>query len=124
MIEFFSETLSGTMRVTSRHQQSTSRIPKVIPSLVDGIHSRLERRIFHHFVSVVSRALTLHTVEDKNPLKTLLIPLALANSELLVLILKCSTSQLSRFQEFNGIENSNFDTRQIKEANGNFTARL
>lgn len=55
---------------------------------------------------------------------TLLIPLALANSELLRLILSCSTSQLSRFQEFNGIESSNLDTRQIKEANGNPTASL
>jgi Fungal specific transcription factor domain len=111
---------SESMTVMSSPKQTISRIPKVIPSLVDGIDTRVERRIFHHYVTVVSRALTLNNVEDKNPFTTLLIPLALADRGLLRLMLSCSASHLNRVQLCDGIESDNAEVQQISEAKWRF----
>lgn len=91
------------------------RLPKEIPPLVPGIYTPLERQIFHHYVNVASKNLTLNASEGKNPFTTLLIPIALADTGLLRLLLGFAASHLGRMQEVNGLSDAHAENRQIQE---------
>ncbi|KAF5234315.1 hypothetical protein FAUST_7700 [Fusarium austroamericanum] len=71
----------------------------VLPSLVFGVQTPLERRLLHHFIGTFSKVLISTPCTELNAINTVVLPMALQDEQdwgLLNLILSLSASHLSR----------------------------
>lgn len=72
-------------------------VPPQLPFLISGVESSLHRRLLYHFTHVMSRVLTTFG-DDSNPMNSIVIPLALADSTLMQILLSLACSHLLKLQ--------------------------
>jgi len=82
----------GILTVAAR--QAANAISQSLPTLVDGVESRMDHFLLDHFTNRVSRILTLFD-DDSNPFHDFLLPLAMRNRALMHSLLALSSSHLA-----------------------------
>ncbi|KAI5776852.1 fungal-specific transcription factor domain-containing protein [Geopyxis carbonaria] len=84
--------------LTQAARNSISVISRELPTLIDGVETRMDQHLLDHFTHRVSRILTLFD-EESNPFRDYLLPLAMRNRALMHSLLALSSSHLANTVE-------------------------
>ncbi|PLB54720.1 hypothetical protein P170DRAFT_470166 [Aspergillus steynii IBT 23096] len=81
-----------------------------LPSLINGVHTPTERRLYNHFSQVLSQLLVLQTSNQCNPIAAAILPLSTADKGLLSLVMTVSAAHLLKLLFLGGhsIENPEY----------------
>jgi hypothetical protein len=80
--------------LTFAARQAANAISRSLPTLVDGVESRMDHFLLDHFTNRVSRILTLFD-DDSNPFHDFLLPLAMRHRAMMHSLLALSSSHLA-----------------------------
>lgn len=81
-------------RQKNEARQAANAISQSLPTLVDGVESRMDHFLLDHFINRVSRILTLFD-DDSNPFHDYLLPLAIRHRAMMHSLLALSSSHLA-----------------------------
>lgn len=84
------------------------------PSLIEGVRTPLERRLFHHFSTVMAQHLVLQTADHANAIAAAVLPLATVDRGLLALVLAVSASHLLKMKRLGGHSRDETDYLDIQ----------
>lgn len=92
----------GPQRPTPVHEALVPKPRPSLPSLIDGVETVSEKRLYHHFSSVLTQLLVLQNSNDCNPIATAILPLSAFNKGLLSLVMAVSAAHYLKLMQFEG----------------------
>lgn len=98
-------------------------IPRGLPFLISGVESEMEQQFFHHFATVTSRVLTT-SIDDKNPLLTVVLPQSLDDAMISKAISCLGGSHLANLHPDGELLWQNEKQRLLNAASSQQAARL